>query len=144
MKKTLLRLAIFFMVLMLLPLIGCDVLYRSRIDISTCQNLSSSTAFAHSGVARSLLNEKGYTIRDQVTNDPFVIQELHGESFDVVWRADKPYQPTVIFARSNEHASVRLSELSGPLRPLPLSALENELYSVLASTCGQNNIQLIK
>ena len=95
-------------------------------------------------VVLRLLKEKGYTIKDQVTNDLFLNQKLNREIFDVVWRADKPYNPTVIFAHSNDRVTVRLSELSGPMRHLPLHNLENELYSALAKSCGQENVHLTK
>ncbi len=138
------------MALFLTSTIGCDTVYRSRIDVTCCAMPDSEVAVVvtkdspESRAVRCLLLDRGYAIRDQVANNPFVNQEMHGEVFSILWAADKPYNPTVIFGQSGRRLTVRLFRLSGPTRPSSIRELTKDLHAVLVTLCSAEGVHVIE
>lgn len=93
-------------------------------------------------ILRQILTENGYAIRERVEDDPFIKQELRGEKFRDVWSADKKYNPTVIFTQGENHSTIRLIQLSGPIRPRTITELTDKIRSSLAAVCGANGVEV--
>ena len=139
MNKNMRQLAILITAcLMSIILVGCDAPHRSKIDVTLCKKAGAEES--EENALRRLLMEKGYAIRERVEGDPFIKQELKGEKFSTLWRADKKYNPTVIFAQDEKHSTILLFQLSGPLRPKSITELTKEINSSLVSACGASGV----
>lgn len=118
--------------------VGCDAPHRSKIDVTLCKKAESGESAEN--VLRRLLLGKGYDIREKVEDDPFIKQELRGEKFRTIWRADKLYNPTVIYVQDERHSTILLFQLSGPLRPKSLTELTKEINTSMVSACGASGV----
>lgn len=120
---------------------GCDAAYRSSIDVTLCKR-ARSEGVTERNVLRQLLTENGYAIRERVEGDPFIKEEIGGEKFKDIWSADKKSNPTVIFAQGENHSTIRLFQLSGPVRPRTITELTDKISSRLVSLCGAKGVEV--
>jgi len=121
-------------------MMGCDAPHRAKIDITLCKKAGAEES--EEDVLRRLLIGKGYAIRERVEGDAFIKQELRGEKFRTLWRADKKFNPTVIFAQDENHSTIRLFQISGPHRPETITELTKEINSSMVSACGTNGVAM--
>ncbi|MFC1825440.1 hypothetical protein ACFL9T_22230 [Thermodesulfobacteriota bacterium] len=128
---------------------GCDALHKSQLNVahsgratsdvlSVFQQFSASHDYQVERIERNMTNKS-----PRLVNVEWVRQETP-ESVDVAWVAFKKYQPAVMLYTHGDTTTIKLQQLSGPMRPSRHRDFTKELYELLSQKFRSTNIELIE
>jgi hypothetical protein len=138
MKRTIL-----FVLLLVFALnvIGCDAVYRSQLNVHTSHSIATADA---ESLVKKFSFRHGYSIIKNDKIDPWVKQEISDENPQIIWIAQKKYEPTILFTSMADTTIVRLVKLSGAFRPAIQRKYTEELYVLLKNKFGEANVSLLE
>lgn len=137
-----------FAATLLLPLFqaGCSTVFRSRVildaystrDGMRVRNFSNDEA---DSFVRFFVLERGYEIRFAGSSDALVQGELTDDDSSLLWMAEKPDEPTVLFFSSETALTVSFVDSSFGYPPRRITHRAEVLSRILGAKYGRENVR---
>lgn len=138
----------FFPVILILFVAGCSLVNRSRIVLDFMGTREDGTAVANFTVdevdsfVRSFALQKGYEIKFADASDVWAQEETGDGESSLLWIAEKPDGPIMLFISSDKALTVTLIQASGPSWSPVMKEYTNVIYRMLADKFGEENVHM--
>jgi hypothetical protein len=127
---------------------GCSATGTQRILLDRYSAAAPGVSVANFSVdevdsfVRYFASQRGYEIRFADSEDARVQRELPGEDASLLWLAEKPGSPAILFISSNDRLTVSFVQTPGtPLRG-ESREYSNVLYAILREKFGQECVRM--
>ncbi len=136
-------------VIAVLVLSGCETVHKAKIQMDLTSQMPGGlvvTNFSMEEVdtfVRYFIEQKGYEIKFADSSDKVIQEELADEDSSLLWLAQKPGEPTILYITTSKSLIVTFVKVSGLLPPSDLSDYSNILYRILKEKFGEENVHLI-
>jgi len=133
---------------LILAMSGCGTTGPQRIHLDRFSKAYPGMTVANFSMedvdsfVRYYVTERGYEIKFAESSDSRVQQELAGDDSSLLWIAEKPGSPAIIFISSNDRLTVSLMQVPDTLFSRELRETTNVLYAILKDKFGEANVHL--
>lgn len=91
---------------------------------------------------RYYATQRGYEIKFADSSDSRVQQELAGNDSSLLWIAEKPGSPAIVFVSSDDLLTVSFLQVPGSVFSSETREFTNVLYAILKDKFGEENVHL--
>lgn len=133
-------------ILILLSFQACSTTQRARIYLDTSNTTSGGMVISNfstdevDAYIQSFILQKGYEIAFADSSQSWIQQEL-GEGSSLIWLAEKPGEPAILFLSAEKILIVSFVQ-NGLLPSTRLKDYVNILYRILAAKFGDQNVHM--
>ena len=138
----------FWIVVLVFSVSGCSTFHKSRIVLDSWGRMPDGTVVLNFSVdevdsfVRSFALQKGYEIKFADASYDRAQEETAGGDASLIWIAERPGEPAILFISRSRELNVALTEMAGLSRSPLLKEYTNVVYKMLADKFGEENVHL--
>jgi hypothetical protein len=127
---------------------GCGTVHRSRIVLDSWGRIPDGTVVSNFSVdevdsfVRSFALQRGYDVKFADSSHAWA-EEAEGDDASLLWMAEKPGDPVILFISTDKELVVTLIGTAGLTRSPLIKEYTNVIYRMLADKFGEENVHLV-
>jgi hypothetical protein len=136
-------------VFLIILVFGCSTVHKSRIYLNTWGKAPDGMVVANFSVdevdsfVRTFAIQKGYEIKFADSSNALTQEETGDDESSLLWIAEKPGEPAILFISTGKELIVTLIQTSGLSRSAYLKEYTNVIYRMLEDKFGEENVRMV-